>query len=147
MFHTNVWVIKCKEKSLSFSKDYLQKCALSVSVCHDKDNNVVDLKYSLNWCNLDGKLSSLLKFFECVIKVLFHHIWVINYHLLSLWILSVLVVQDLKTLFVPLWKNNQGKRTFHYIGAKIWNKLSSNVRSNVLYRVHTRALFLIINIS
>ena len=30
----------------------------------------------------------------------------------------------------PLNHNNQGKRTFYYSGAKIWNKLSPNVQSN-----------------
>ena len=38
--------------------------------------------------------------------------------------------QSSKTLFVPLWNINQGKRTFHYRGAKIWNKLSPNVCFN-----------------
>ncbi len=38
--------------------------------------------------------------------------------------------QSSKTLVVPLWRNNQGKRTFHYRGAKIWNTLPANIRTN-----------------
>ena len=32
---------------------------------------------------------------------------------------------------LPSWNNNQGKRTFYYRGASMWNKLSSDVRSNL----------------
>ena len=39
--------------------------------------------------------------------------------------------QSCNTLVLPSWNNNSGKRTFSYRGASVWNRLSSNVRSNL----------------
>ena len=39
--------------------------------------------------------------------------------------------QSCNTLVLPFWNNNQGKRTFYYRGASMWNRLSPEIRSKL----------------
>ena len=92
---------------------------------------VADLLYSLNWCKLERRWETqlLVEVFKCL-KGLAPSYLSNQFSFTESMQTECTRSQSSKTLCVPPWNNDQGKRTFLYWGAKVWNKLSPHVRSN-----------------